>query len=565
MPQDLFTIKRYALELNNLLAGAKVNKVTQPNNDEVILTLYNGKVFNLTFNASAKFCRVCITNTLKESPLVAPNFCMLLRKHLGSSTILNVDVLNEDRIICVNFKSSSEFSDNETFCLITEVMGKYSNVFLTQNGTILGALKNTSQTLDYKRVNLVKSKYTLPEKQNKLSASSLENLKLCFKNYNGENLSAFILNNFNEFAPITAKELEHRILSKNNGVFNSKIAVNETLNFINETSAPNVIINGKLGEFYAVNYTSLNGQKKQFESVIEAMNYAYSNAENLDFITSKQNALMQKINAQEKKLIKKKALLESKVKESENSEIFKLYGELLTSYAYSIKKGQTSATLLNYYNNKEINVALDENLTATQNAQSYYKKYSKLKNTAIKTLPQIEKIDEELEYLEGVKLSVTLSKTKLDFNELEEELLLNSNAKIQKNDKKQPKKAVKSDYIRYEIDGFDVLIGKNSLQNDKLFKELSNIDLWFHVKNYTSCHAYVITKNKDVPANIILTVSQICAYYSKAKNEQKVSVDYTLKKHVKKQAGKGFGAVTYTNFKTVVVTPNENEQYKKMQ
>lgn len=567
MPQDLFTIKRYASKLNNLITGAKVNKITEPNPDEVILSLYGGKTFNLTVNASAKFCRVSLTNLLKENPAVAFNFCMLLRKHLTSATVLSVETLNDDRIIAINFKSTSELFDNQTVSLIAEIMGKYSNVFLVKNGIILGTLKTPLQTLDLKRVNLVKSKYVLPEKQNKLSACNLENLKLCFKAFKNGDLSLFILQSFYDFSPVTAKELAHRILTKNNGVFNSEIAITETQNFINEKSAPTVIINENSSDFYALNYESLQGEKLSFSCILDAMSYYYYSAENSLYITAKQNALMQKVSAQEKKLLKKQTALLDKLKEGENSEIFKLYGELLTAYSHTVKKGQTTANLVNYYseNGEVLTIPLNENLSAIENAQSYYKKYSKHKNTALKTKPQLDKIEQELKYLETVKLSISISKDKLEFLEIEEELTTNTSVQVKKSDKKQPKKVAKSSYLRYEIDGFSVIVGKNNVQNDRLFKETNSLDIWLHVKNQPSCHAYILTNNNQVSIETILKVAEICACYSKAKNEQKVEVDYTLKKHVKKQSGGALGAVTYTDFKTVIVTPNEHENLKKMQ
>ncbi|MBO5850958.1 MAG: NFACT family protein, partial [Clostridia bacterium] len=432
MPQDLFTIKRYALELNNLLTGAKVNKITMPSKEEVILTLYGGKIFNVTLNASANFCRVGLTNLSKDNPLIAPNFCMLLRKHLTCAIVTSISVLNDDRIISVNFKNASEFNANENFSLICEVMGKYSNVFLVQNGAILGSLKPAPQTLENKRVLLTKSKYVYPEKQPKLNAYDLESLKLCFKNYKGESLNKFILQNFYEFSPVSAKELEYRILAKNNGVFDSEIAVKVTSEFINKKTDATVITLNNLAQFFAFDYESVTGERKRFNSIIDAMFFAYLGLENNAFITQKQNALMQKVNALEKKLIKKQNVLLNSVKESENAEIYKLYGELLTAYAYLIKKGQKSASLINYYDNEKIEIQLDENLTAVENAQNYYKKYSKLKNTLLKTKPQLEKIEEELKYLDSVKLAITLAKSKLDFIDIEEELDQNSNIKSQK-------------------------------------------------------------------------------------------------------------------------------------
>lgn len=567
MPQDLFTIKRYALELNNLLSGAKVNKICMPSSEEVVLTLYNGKVFNLTINCSAKFCKVGLTSAVKENPLVAPNFCMLLRKHLSYATLLSVETINDDRIVSINFKGSNEFLSEQNYSIVTEIMGKYSNAFLLKNNVVLGSIKTALPTLEFKRVLVTNGSYAYPTKQNKFSAFNLEDLKLCFKKYENGSLKNFILNNFYEFSPVSAMELEHLILTKNNGVFDSEFAVKTTCEFLNKQSAPTVIFNSNSIDFYAFNYEHLSGERKRFSTILDAMDYAHYKSEEALFNASKQSALTQKITAQEKKLLKKKKLLESKIEESKNADLFKLYGELLSAYSYQIKKGLTSAQVSNYYseNGEVITIPLNENLSAIENAQNYYKKYSKLKNTAIKTTPQLNIIESELLYLDSVKLSISLAKTALDFLDIQEELSIYFGTNTKNTAKKQTKKVEKSDYLRYEVESFTVLVGKNNVQNDRLFKELNGGDIWFHVKNYPSCHAYILTKNREVPTSVKNTVAQICAYYSKAKNEQKVEVDYTLKKNVKKQSGKALGAVTYVNFKTLIVEPNAYENLKKMQ
>ena len=226
----------------------------------------------------------------------------------------------------------------------------------------------------------------------------------------------------------------------------------------------------------------------------------------------------------------------------------------------------TEVKLLNYYSEVEeyILVKLDKNLSANENAQKYYKKYAKLKKTAENLTPRKNEILNELNYVENLKFEITSAESVTTLNEINDELIASGIIKpLNTGDKK--KKPETSSYREYVINGFIVKVGKNNIQNDALTFSASRTDIWLHVKNYHSCHAIIFTENKSVPDDVILKASEITAYFSSGKNGTKIPVDYTLKKYVKKQAGKGFGAVTYTNFKTLVVTPSEHEQLKKMQ
>ncbi len=559
MPQDLFTINGYVKSLNDLLKGAKVNKIVQPLLDEVVFTLYNGKVFNLSLSANAVNCRVSLTSTLKENPANAPNFCMLLRKYLLGANIVSITTANEDRIVSIAFENLNEFKDQKNYYLNAEIMGKYSNVFLISEDKILGALKLTPQQLDSKRLCMIGAKYVYPTKKAGYNPFLIEDIKSCYANYKGENLEKFLLNNFTGFSRVTATELSHLIL-KNNQKFSVESAVKETYNFVNKQHEPVIIFDGLYKDFFLFNYEHLQGERQYFSDVLDAMREYYKDQEIKQFKTVKSNALLQKIASEEKKLNKKLDALNEKLECANNYEIFKVYGELLTANLYAVKKGQKSVEVINYYspNCETILIALDETLTPNQNAQKYFKKYAKLKSTIQNVTPQIDEVLDRLNYLETIKFSISIAETNKDFLDIETELY--GDETTAKNGVKLKKiKLPQSNYIEYKVGEFEVLVGKNNVQNDRLYSETKQGDIWLHVKNIPSSHVYIKTLNKEVPVWVLLTACEICAFHSKCDKNSKVEVDYTLKKYVKKQHNNRLGSVTYTNQKTLVVTPNKHE------
>lgn len=560
MPQDLFTIKRTTKYLNQALSGAKISKVLQPNKDEVNLVLYKGYAFRLILSANAKFSRVAISNQEKQNPLTPPNFCMLLRKHLLGGEILNVEVVNDDRIIKISIKNQNDFLDSETYEIYSEIMGKYSNVFLTKNGTILGSIKQTPQDIDGKRLTLSGSKYIYPEKPNKISALN-DSAKQILKGYQGGDIGRFILNSFYDFSPVTANEIAYRI----NGelkVFDSEKAYKIICDFISLPTNATVIKDGLNVDFYAVDYLSVLGEKTEHESLLGAIESTYSSLESKKDLQTHKNSLYTVINGVEKKLLKKQVTLNDRIIESENYENYKLFGELITSYCYAIKKGQKSAVLTNYTDDGEqkITVALDETLSPTENAQKYFKLYRKKKTTYSTSKEQVLQVEKELFYISTVKFSLDLASSIDDVLEIKSELILQGIIKEQKSKKQKDKTLSKLNYRKYLIQGYTVLVGKNNLQNDSLLSTAEKTDIWLHVKNYHSSHV-IIKNNNQVPNEVIKISAEICAYFSQGNGGGKVEVDYTFKKNVKKQGGSKTASVFYTDYQSITVVPNENQKY----
>ena len=559
MPQDLLTIQKSLVERRQKLIGSKINRIIEPDSDEVVLTLFNGKVFNLIISTSAKYCRVGLTYLDKPSPLTAPNFCMLMRKYLSGGEITGIDTLPNDRIIKITITNQNDFKEFNEYFLYAEIMGKYSNIFLTANGVILGSLKTTPQTLEGKRLAMTGSIYTPPQSQNKCDVTNKEQVLEVLKTYNGENLDKFILANFSYFSPITASELAYQI--NKTLPFNADTAYSVINGFITKKANPVLISYGNSKEVFANDYTHIDGERKYSQSLLELQAEYYDKIQSEQVFLNGKNAILSKILAKVKKEEKKLYLCEEKEREFNNSHKYKLYGELITANLYAIKKGDSKLKALNYYEEQEtyVEIPLDTTLTPAENSQKYYKKYAKQKRAYTISLEQKQEILNELNYLSSLKNSVELASNVNDFKEIEEELVLAG--LMRDNSPNKRKKQVKkhNGYTLYKIEDFSVKLGKNNLQNDELLSSAERLDVWLHVKNYHSSFVIIETKGKEVPDSVLLKSAEICASHSEVKNGSKIEVDYTFKKFVKKPPQAKPGSVIYTDYKTIIVNPNSHD------
>lgn len=558
MPQDLFTIKKTVSELNSNLIGAKVNKILQPDNNEVNLVIFNGKSSRLIVSAHAKFSRVSISNVEKPNPETPFNFCMLLRKHLLGSVITQISVAGDDRIVKISFTNRNDFLE-ENFELYAEIMGKYSNVFLVKNGVILGAMKNL-YGIENKRLILVGAKYSFPEKTGKISILC-EDAKTVFENYNGGDFSKYLMANFFDFSPVTASEIASRVLSKNCD-YNGENAYKIALDFINSSTLPTVIDDGVKKDFYVSDYHSIIGVRTNFSKITDAIEYVYEKQEAESFLSNKKSSLSTKIYSLEKKLTKRLVSLKEKIIEANDLEKLKLYGELITANLYKLKKGQTTICLTNYteFGEEQVEISLDSTLSPQQNAQKFFKQYRKKKTAIELSKEQIVKVESELDYVLSIKFSLERAETVEDILEIKNELI--SSKIIIENAPSKKKQQVKPlGYKKYKINGFDIMLGKNNSQNDYILDKADKVDIWFHVKNYHSSHLIIKTLGNKVDENTLTICAEICAFYSQANGGGKTMVDYTFRRNVKKQGGNKLGSVYYQNQQTITVTPNPHNEY----
>ncbi len=565
MPQDAITLTKTALKLNELLIGAKVNKVTQPTAETVVLYLYskNGS-FKLCICANAVGARVGLTMIDKKNPPTPTGFCMLLRKHLLNSSIKSIQTIGLERIIKISFDGKNDFLENVEKELYCEIMGKYSNVIFCENDIICGTMKNSLLEIGKERALLSGAKYVLPKSQGKCNIYDKENSLKILSLFSFGNLGEYIFNNFQGFSIATATEIVFRYFGKT--VFDSSAVINTAfyesiIDFFNLSDEKSCVITSgeKLIDFFFCDYKSVQGNKIYFNSLIEAENYYFDNKELTKEFNELKNKLISTVKSKLKKEQKKLQIIAEKELACNDAETQRKYGELIIANIYQIKKGDKSVTVVDYYNdNLPLTISLDNQLSPNANAQKYFKKYNKLKNTLKAIAPQKEQAESECAYLKSVLAELEIASNVDDLRDIEEELKLSGVIKSEEKNKTN-KKIEKIEYRVFEYNGYKIIAGKNNVQNDKLTASAKPSDTWLHTKDYHSAHVIVPSLGSHLPNEILLLAAEICAYYSEAKNGDKVPVDYTQKKYVKKTPKSKYGAVIYTDFKTVYVTPNAHK------
>lgn len=554
MPQDAFTLKFIARELSQVFVGGKISKINQPSKDVLSLLIYtHSGTVKLTCDLSAKYCRLSVGETCPEvNPEVAPNFCMLLRKHLQNAEVLAVEQVQLERVIRFDFKCFSEF-EIANMSLYFEIMGKYSNAMLVKDGVIVGALKTASLETGARRVTLGGARYTLPASQGKAEQNNLTEIERAFEGKSGYvdgGTAKFIADKVAGVAYTTAEDIV--------ALYGEEVTAEQVYTYLNEGEVYPCVIynNGVAIDFKAKN--SFGGVR--CESLLDAQREYYDYAVYKKKFEDEKRKLNSALSSAIKKVEKRLADLYDRLAECEKAEGVKLCGELITANIYAIERGMKSFEAVNYYdeNCAKIKIALDPQLSPSQNAQRYYKKYAKLKRTE-QTLTA-RKADEvaRLEYLKTIESNLSLAENLTDLKETRDELvtlsLLPPPPKL-KGGKKGGAKKAESNYRQFEYDGFLIVCGRNNVQNDNLTKGLDGEDIWLHAKAYHSAHVGIILQGRKATDEVIKFASEICAYYSDARENGKVPVDYTFKKYVKKPKGAALGYFEYTNQKTILVAP----------
>lgn len=544
MPQDAFTLRFVAQELDKALAGGKINRINQPEREEVSLIIYTGKrTVKLTLNVNASDCGAYFTDDEKENPLTAPNFCMLLRKHLAGAEILGVSIAEFERILAFRLMCTSDFSMRERV-LYAEIMGKYSNLILTENGVVLGALKTTSLDENYKRIICPGAKYAYPAPQDKTDPRNLSALSALLEGADAkEDMAAFLFRNVSGLAPATAEQI---VSSFQGGDFARH--VHDSI-FSDEISPCVLMRGGKPVDFYA---RAVSGAVP-FATLSEAQSCYYRARRAAKSFEARARKLTSAVNAVRKKQEKRIGQILEKRRQCENCETDRIKGELLTANLYALKRGMRECELYNYYDEAggTLKISLDETLAPAQNAQNYYKKYRKQKRALEVLAPQEEETRAELDYCGSVLSAISAAENPEDLLSVEEELLTAGILKAPKERAKKQKAEIP--FRTYEKDGFRILAGRNNLQNDRLVKTGAPDDIWLHAQKYHSAHVLVKTEGKTVPDGVLLFAAQVCAKFSDGKGD-KIPVDYCRLKFVKKPPKSKAGFVIYTDYKTLLVS-----------
>lgn len=540
MPQDAYTIRLNVRELNSALKGGKINRVNQPSREELSFIIYTGKkTVKLVLSTNASSCGAYFTEDEQENPLVAPNFCMLLRKHLQNAEILDITTPGFERIICFRFLCTSDFSSCERV-LYAEIMGKYSNLILTENGVILGALKTTMLDENCKRTILAGVKYTPPSPQDKVNPSDFAALQSVLKEADGD-LSRFLFTRVAGLAPSTAEMI---VASFRGGDF-----ARHVYEFIFSDECEPCVREGQ--DFFA---RRVEGGIP-FPTLSAAQTYFYTKRRAEKQFELLKRKLEAAASGAKKKQEKRLALVLERKAQAGNAEENRVKGELLTANLYRLQQGINSCVLENYYDGTQMKILLDPLLTPAQNAQNYYKKYRKQKRTLEVLKPQEAEIKAELDYTESILAAVQSADGETDLRSLEEEML--AAGLMRAPQEKAKRKKAEIPYRSYEKDGFRIFAGRNNLQNDKLVKAGAPEDIWLHTQKYHSCHVVIRTEGKRVPDEVLLFAAGVCARYSSGKGGR-IPVDYCKIKFVKKPPKAKAGFVVYTDYKTLLVDPLED-------
>lgn len=560
-------------ELNKTIINGKIDKIFEPNFDEIILGIYsNGTKYALDLVTNSRYYRANLTTNAKTNPSQAPNFCMTLRKHLLGTHITKIYTNNLERIIFIEFEGYNKSKDFSNKKLIVELMGKHSNIILIDDeDMIIDALKHFSLNSGSYRNIFSGEKYELP-KSDKLDFMDISDkdefyrvLENNSKKLNTTNLSTIISNTFTGISKTSVVAFEDE-LSIDNEL--NKYNSDTLFEYINKIIHIDTVVAGK--EFdndYSLTLKFDNVPSGENLLVNFFLDDYYTNKESKNTFVTYRDNLLKLILGKLKKLNTRLDAVNEKINDCRDAEKYRLYGELITSNLYKINNEHIEKiTLDNYYeNNLPITIPLDKSITPSMNAKKFFKKYQKLKNSKEFIEQQKLSITNDINYLESVFYEIEAARNVEDIDEIYSEIR-ESNINIKKKGKKSNlNKSDKSIYknskpdkfgeiLKFDIDGFTVLVGKNNKQNDYLTTRLaSKDDLWFHVKDFQGSHVILRTENKIPSQETIVKCAELAKKYSKANQTANIMVDYSYVKFVKKPHGSKPGMVTYTNNKSIIV------------
>lgn len=582
MAFDAAAVRALTDELKNTIVNGRVDKIHQPEKDEITINIRTlTDSYKLVISASAAHPRVHFTNTNKKNPSSAPMFCMLLRKHIGSGKITAVEQVGFERIIKFSIESYDELGDLTTKYLIAEIMGRHSNIILTtRDMKIIDCVKHIDITVSSVRQLLPGLEYVSPPPQSKTDLIDIETTAQIDFSSPVQTADKAILSSIAGISPLTAREIVYRAFSRTD-VRNAELTDSGRNKILYETVrlakavkngdfSPCMIIDsssGKLMDFSAVpigQYENI-AEVKSFADMNTLIDTFYATRDMRERMRQKSADLVKLLTNNIERVSKKLVILRKTLSDSKNKDKYKIYGDLLTANLYNINNSQTFTEVQNFYeeNCPTVKITLSPQLTPSQNAQKYYKKYNKAKTAETEAAKQIANAESDLEYLESTLCAVENSETEADLNAIRSELISQGYLNRKTNLKKQ-KQNVSSPMRFATAEGFDIYVGKNNTQNDYLTLKFANSsDLWFHTKNIHGSHTVIkLGLDKEVPDSVILKAAQIAAYYSKGRESSQVPVDYTRIKNVKKPNGAKPGMVIYDNYNTVYVTPEAPEESK---
>lgn len=567
MAFDGITIANIVHELNRNLLDGRINKIAQPETDELLLTIKTpGGQRRLSISASASLPLIYLTEGNKPSPMTAPNFCMLLRKHINNGRITKIWQPKLERIIHFEIEHLDELGDLCKKELIVEIMGKHSNIiFCNEDGTIIDSIKHVSSQMSSVREVLPGRTYFIPdtmEKSDPLSVSFAEFQRVLTEK--PMPLSKAVYTSFTGISPVVAEEICY--LSGIDSSLTPRELSEDLLThlyrqftlYFEEVSAghfsPAIYYHGaEPKEFSALPLTHFSQYiRKEYDSISRLLEDYYAEKNTLTRIRQKSVDLRRVVQTALERNRKKYDLQAKQLRDTENREKFKVYGELIHTYGYNLEPGAKKLESLNYYTNEMITIPLDSTKTPQENALKYFEKYNKQKRTFEALTSLIEETRDDISYLESVSNALDIALSEDDLTQIKEELI--ESGYIRRKFTKKKVKITSKPFHYLSSDGYHIYVGKNNLQNEELtFHFASGNDWWFHAKGIPGSHVIVKTNGEELPDRTFEEAGKLAAYYSKNRGSEKIEIDYIEKKHVKKpKGGKPGFVVYYTNYSLMI-------------
>ena len=556
-------------ELNDILLGGRIEKIYQPEGEDIIFYVQANRIrYQLFLSSNASHPYTCLMEKKIDNPANPLAFCMLLRKHLAGGKILGIHQKNGDRVIDFFVESQNELGYSTKKTLTIEIMGKHSNIILYDHGSgvIIDAIKRVSFDMSRARQILPGKQYEAPPSQDKVLLDDIDELdKEIYQNMalNPDNQAKLLLASIKGLSPILCEDLSTEIQnSQKSGVEIIQKTLENLRTRVRENKWQTTVYQKKDGtpvdfhvfplKIYENIYSSLS-----FTSVNQGIEYYYENKATSNRIRQKTQDLEKAVQNSLNKMQLKKQRLSEDLLQAKDSEDLRLYGELLTAHLHELKSGEPSVEVDNYYTQDKIIIPLDVRFSPAKNAQNYFKKYGKAKTSIKEKSLQLEEVEKDLNYLNTVQSYLEAADSVEVVDEIRSELIESGFLKRKK--AATPSNKKKTPYLEYILsDGSKVFVGRNNKENDQLtFQKSGARDYWFHTKDIPGSHVVLSIDHETLKEEQILEAAAIAAFHSKAKSSSKVPVDYMPIRYVKKPKGAKPGMVIFTNNKTVYVDPKE--------
>lgn len=571
MAFDGVTVASLVSEFNKKILNGRIYKIAQTESDELLLTIkVNRDQYRLLISANASLPLTYFTGTNKTAPLTAPNFCMLLRKHINNGRIINISQPGLERIIDFEIQHLDELGDIKTKHLIVELMGKHSNIIFVDNGVILDSIKHVNSIMSSVRQVLPGKDYFIPDTMSKKDPLTVDKEEFEATVFSKPMpLSKAIYTSFTGISPTIAENICFECKFDSFQPANTLVKGDQNIiwmsfyQMINNIKAENFYPtiyekDDKPEEFSAVKLSTFSDCKAiSYESISELLENYYAKKNQYTRMRQKSVDLRKIVSTILERDNKKYNIQLKQLKDTEKKDKYKVYGELLTTYGYSIEPGTKSFETVDFYSGKPVTIPLDPTISPIDNAKKYFNKYTKLKRTYEALIDIIKETKNSIDYLETINVAIDIAGNEEDLKAISNELAetgyikkrnLNKGKKVK--DKSKPLHFISSD-------GFDIFVGKNNIQNEELtFKVATGNDWWFHSKTFPGSHVIVKCNNQELPDATFEEAAHLAAHYSKGSNQDKVEIDYIQKKHIKKVAGAMPGFVIYHTNYSMTVSPD---------